>query len=71
MSFSTPILYLVFNRPDLVVETFQVIKVIKPRQLFIASDGPRGGKPDDKEKIDEAKKNFKIQISDAEPTDIN
>ena len=50
MSFNTPILYLVFNRPDLVKITFEKIKEIKPKQLFIAADGPREDRPDDIQK---------------------
>lgn len=39
--FDTPILYLVFNRPDLVKTTFSQICKVKPKQLYIAADGPR------------------------------
>lgn len=37
----TPILYLVFNRPDLVKITFEQICLQKPKHLYIAADGPR------------------------------
>jgi hypothetical protein len=36
-----PILYLVFNRLDSVKKTFPEIQKAKPRQLFVACDGPR------------------------------
>jgi len=39
--FETPILYLIFNRPDLTEISFQSICSIKPKKLFIAADGPR------------------------------
>jgi ADP-heptose:LPS heptosyltransferase len=39
--FETPILFLVFNRPDTTALVFERIKAIKPRQLFIAADGAR------------------------------
>ena len=39
--FNTPILYLIFNRPDLTEITFLSIRKIKPKKLFIAADGPR------------------------------
>ena len=42
--FDIPILYIVFNRLDVVGQTFQEIKKIKPKQLFIASDGARNNK---------------------------
>jgi hypothetical protein len=41
--FDTPILYLIFNRPDLTEITFPSICKIKPKKLFIAADGPRTG----------------------------
>lgn len=36
-----PVLFLIFNRPDLVAQSFTQIRVAKPKQLFIAADGPR------------------------------
>jgi hypothetical protein len=39
--FNTPILYIIFNRLDTVKQTFPKIKEQKPKQLFIAADGPR------------------------------
>ena len=45
--FDTPILYLIFNRPDLTEITFPSICNVKPKKLFIAADGPRTGNPDD------------------------
>ncbi|MBX3102644.1 MAG: nucleotide-diphospho-sugar transferase [Bacteroidetes bacterium] len=47
MSFSVPILYLVFNRPDLVAVTFPRIKELQPRKLYIGADGPRTHKPEE------------------------
>lgn len=44
-TFSTPILFLIFNRPDLTARVFQRIKEIRPKQLFIAADGPRHNRP--------------------------
>lgn len=38
---NTPILFLVFNRPDTTRKVFEVIARAQPRQLFVASDGPR------------------------------
>ncbi len=39
--FFTPILFLIFNRPDTTRIVFDQIRKQKPRQLFIAADGPR------------------------------
>lgn len=36
-----PILFLIFNRPDLTQQSFASIREAQPKQLFIAADGPR------------------------------
>lgn len=43
----TPILFLLFNRPETTYKVFSVIRKVKPKKLFIAADGPRN----DNEKI--------------------
>jgi hypothetical protein len=45
--FETPILFIVFNRPETTMLVFEVIRQIKPKLLFIAADGPRPDKPED------------------------
>jgi hypothetical protein len=45
-----PVLFLIFNRPDLTEKVFGQIRKVKPKQLFIAADGPRESHPDDLEK---------------------
>lgn len=52
---STPILFLVFNRPDTTQRVFDAIRQAKPRHLFIAADGPRTHKPDDAEKCQQVR----------------
>lgn len=37
----SPILFLIFNRPDLTKKVFESIKKVKPQKLYIASDGAR------------------------------
>ncbi|MBC7913688.1 MAG: nucleotide-diphospho-sugar transferase [Pyrinomonadaceae bacterium] len=37
----TPILFLIFNRPDSTKKVFEEIRKQKPKYLFIAADGPR------------------------------
>lgn len=39
--FKTPILLIVFNRPQHAQKVFDQIKKVKPKYLFIAADGPR------------------------------
>ncbi len=48
-TFNTPILFLIFNRLDTTIKVFQKIKEIKPKQLFIAADGPRANVTNEKE----------------------
>jgi hypothetical protein len=43
----TPVLFLVFNRPDLARRVFARIREARPSRLFIAADGPRPDHPDD------------------------
>jgi hypothetical protein len=40
-SFETPILFLIFNRPDTTVRVFEEIRKQKPKYLFVAADGAR------------------------------
>lgn len=42
--FSTPILFLIFNRPDTTKIVFERIRELKPKFLFVAADGPRADK---------------------------
>ena len=39
--FSTPILFLIFNRPTQTKKVFEKIREVQPKQLFVAADGPR------------------------------
>ncbi|MDR1226087.1 MAG: nucleotide-diphospho-sugar transferase [Prevotellaceae bacterium] len=38
---STPILFLIFNRPDTTQQVFNAIRKAQPKRLYIAADGPR------------------------------
>jgi hypothetical protein len=55
MSFSTPILFLVFNRLDTAKQVFSVVRQIKPKYFYIASDGPRAGRPEEKDVVQEVR----------------
>ena len=44
---STPVLFLVFNRPELTSRVFAAIRAAQPAQLFVAADGPRPGNSSD------------------------
>ena len=38
---NTPVVFIIFNRPDTAQKVFDEIKKIKPKKLFVISDGPR------------------------------
>jgi len=46
----TPILLIVFNRPDATQRVFDAIRLAQPKRLFVAADGPRPDRPGDPEK---------------------
>jgi len=43
----SPILFLVFNRPQLTEQVFSRIRAVQPARLYIAADGPRKDRPED------------------------
>lgn len=53
--FNTPILFLIFNRPDTTAEVFAKIREVKPKKLYISADGPRTNRADDIIKCQEAR----------------
>ncbi|BDQ03134.1 hypothetical protein [Ignavibacterium sp.] len=48
--FSTPILFIIFNRPDTTQIVFNKLKQLKPKKLYISADGPRKNKDGEAEK---------------------
>jgi hypothetical protein len=53
---NTPVLFIVFNRPETTVQVFEAIRKAKPKQLFVAADGPRLDKEGEKERCEEARR---------------
>ena len=53
--FSTPILFLIFNRPDTTARVFQQIRAVKPKHLFVSADGPRPQKPGEADRCAQAR----------------
>jgi hypothetical protein len=51
----TPVLFLIFNRPEETKRVFETIRKAKPKQLFVAADGPRTKLPEDIECCRKAK----------------
>jgi hypothetical protein len=50
--FETPVLFLTFNRLDTTKQVFSVIRQIKPKYFYIASDGPRADHEGEKAKVE-------------------
>jgi len=46
-----PVLFLIFNRPDLTFRSFETIRASKPEQLFISGDGARPRFAEDAERV--------------------
>ena len=53
--FETPVLFIIFNRPDTTRKVFEAIRSVKPSRLYVAADGPRPEVPSDVEKCREAR----------------
>ncbi len=54
--FTTPILFLTFNRPEQTQRVFETIRHIQPTKLYVAVDAPRTGRADDVENNNKVKK---------------
>lgn len=50
------VLLIFFARPDTFEKVFEKVRAAKPKQLFLACDGPREGRPEDIEKTAACKK---------------
>jgi hypothetical protein len=46
----TPVVFIIFNRPETTKKVFEKIRQAKPEKLLIIADGPRKNHPEDKEK---------------------
>ena len=51
--YNKPILFCIFNRIDCTQKSFECIRRVKPRKLYIASDGPRESIQNEKLKVKE------------------
>jgi len=50
----TPVLFLIFNRPDTTAKVFGAIRKAKPKKLYISADGPRT--PEEKNSCEQTRK---------------
>ncbi|MBN2106044.1 MAG: glycosyltransferase family 2 protein [Deltaproteobacteria bacterium] len=53
---SPPVLFLIFNRPELTHRVFACIRAARPAQLFVAADGPRNDRPHEAEICEQTRK---------------
>lgn len=52
---TTPVAFLIFNRPDTTARVFEAIRQAKPPKLLVVADGPRPDRADDVEKCKAAR----------------
>ena len=55
-SLNTPVLFLIFARPETTKLVFETIRKARPTKLYIAADGPREGKPGEAERCELSRK---------------
>ena len=53
--YNTPILLIVFSRPNTTKEVFECIRQIQPTRLYIAADAPRKDRPDEIKRCEETR----------------
>lgn len=51
----TPVLFLIFNRPDTTKRVFDAIRKVQPKTLYVAADGPRSDRVEEQTKCAEAR----------------
>lgn len=52
---TTPVVFLIFNRPDTTRKVFEVIRQAQPQQLLVVADGPRSDKAGEAKKCAEVR----------------
>lgn len=51
----TPLLFLIFNRPEISVRVFKAIRDVRPTTLYIAADGPRSDRTAERKLCEETR----------------
>lgn len=59
---TTPVAFLIFNRPDTTKEVFERIREAKPEKLYLISDAPREGREDDAAKVAQTRQYVETHI---------
>ncbi len=62
MKITTPVAFIMFNRPDTSVQVFEAIRKAKPQKLYLISDAAREGKPGEAEKVRECHESIEKMI---------
>jgi hypothetical protein len=52
----SPVLFLIFNRPETTIQVFEKIRAARPPKLYISADGPRSNRPGELERCEAARK---------------
>ena len=55
ITLTSPVLFLIFNRPETTQQVFSAIRKAKPPRLYVAADGPRSDYPNDAESCEIAR----------------
>lgn len=61
-AFDIPIVFCTFNRLDCAKKVFEKIREIKPKKLYLVSDGPRMGIAEEQEKVNAVRKHLESHI---------
>lgn len=56
MEYNIPILFVIFNRPDIARKSFESVRQRKPQKLYIACDGARSNKPGEIDLVEKTRK---------------
>lgn len=54
--YDIPILFVIFRRKDIALQSFQQIKAIQPSRLYIAGDGARGNIAGEYDKVEKTRR---------------
>ena len=58
----TPILFLIFNRPDKTAVVFESIRKVKPSRLYVAADGPRLNRTGESKLVENVRKVATVRL---------
>ena len=56
ITLTSPVLFLIFNRPEITQQVFSAIRKAKPPRLYVAADGPRSDYVNEDEKCEHSRK---------------